>query len=767
LSSPSVSETFYGLAYDLAHSKEIQTGDLDQAVAFLTAALKLDSDSKDIRPLLIEAACRQTERDYAGLVYNQLVDYVDEFADLTVVDKAVAYLLGRLSSRDERQKLLQQMIGTLGSKNTILGSELATRLGLLNVEKGDVQAARFYLLQAYKENRYNKVAFARLRQIAPQEVSPPIYLERLRLAVRENPSDMEAAIAFAQYADKLQLYGTAAAAYQYCVDLFGYLYPSQALPARIYLPWAICAYNTPHGQSKCLDIANRVRKEGGFDLRLEAIAGKAAIKMGNLDLATRTFQAAEQKSQELLTLQNMKQSSAAANNPGGSPPQKVSPVQLAWFYSLALPIPDRALDWANKAYKADPNSPVTAAILAYALVLNKEFDSAKPLVSNDRHNQIADLTLAQIQLTQGQSDLAVKTLNAAIAEDPGSFASERAKEILVQQGKKYIPPIDPNAVLASLQPVFGQALAPVFTAPERAFSGRLDLHDNVLPYGSEFSGAVEIANSSTEPLVISDDGLFKGNIRIDAEVSGDLTMSIPNLVFTRSRTALLIEPGRSMLVPVRLMTGELRRTLLTHPQASLDVEFTLYLDPVKTKDGTIANRITRIKPSTVHIKRPGVELTGQYIREQFNSIAMPDVGQKIKVAQLFTGLIAEQDAMSKGKPLYRYMYADWMMPLLRSALLHQSGLLLNPAPNDWVVKVHTMADMLPLPLDHALLSAVAENLNHAQWPVRMMALYLLAKSQQSAFDKVLEWTARNDPNQSVRDMALALSAAPAGRQGGT
>jgi hypothetical protein len=67
-----------------------------------------------------------------------------------------------------------------------------------------------------------------------------------------------------------------------------------------------------------------------------------------------------------------------------------------------------------------------------------------------------------------------------------------------------------------------------------------------------------------------------------------------------------------------------------------------------------------------------------------------------------------------------------------------------------------------LPLDHALLKAAAENLSHTQWPVRMMALYLLANAQQDGFEKVLQWTVRNDPDPSVRDMALALSAAPAG-----
>ena len=761
LSAPSVSRTFYEIAYELAHSKEATGPELEQAVVFLSAAVKLDNGAKQVRPLLIKVACRQPNRDYSSMVYGLLVDYVDEFADLEVVDEAVEHLLGLANSREEREKLLEQMIGTLGSKNTILGSELAAKLGLLKAEKADVEAARYYLLQAYKNNRYNKAAFAKLLELSPEDISPATYLERLRLALRENPSDMETAVAFAQYAEQLQLYDVAAAAYGYCVDLFSYLYPSEVLPARIYLPWAISSYNSRRVQSKCLEIAKRIRDRGGFDLRLEAIAGKAAVKLGDIELATRTFQAIEERAMQLLTLEGMKPGSDAPPTPGGSS-QKVSREQLAWFYCLALPIPDKALDWANKAYKAHPNSPVTAAILSYALVMNKETESAKPLLASYQPNQISEVTLAQVQLAQGQTDLAIETLNSAIAWDPGSFAAERAKEILGRQGQPYVPPVDPEAVLASMARVFGDALVPAFTAPEQAVSAQLDLRGDTFAYGSEFTGIVAIANKSSEPLVISDDGLFKGNIRIDAKISGDLDVNVPSLVFTRNRTALLCEPGRSILIPAQLMTGKLRETLLTFPQASLDIAFTLYLDPVVTKDGGIANRLTRVGPTVVRVKRPGIELTTRYLQQKFNSISQPGQQQKIETANLFAGLLMEQHAFSVGKPLYRFMYDERMVPLLREALLHESGLLRNPAESDWPVKVHAMAQMLSLPLDHALVSAAAENLSNSKWPVRMMAIYLLDKSQQGEFDKVLQWIMKNDPNQQVREMAMALQGAMPG-----
>ena len=755
MSSASVSRKFYEIAYELAKPSQIRGPELEQAMTFLTAALNLDTNAKGIRPLLIEFASRDSTSDTSSLVREMLVDYVDEFADLEVVRKAVGYLLERANSREEREQLLEEMLGTLGSKNNILGSEIATMLGVLKAEKADREGATFYLLQAYRSNRYNKIAFNKLIEAAPDQIGPVVYLERLRLALRENPSDIDAAVAFAEYAEQLQLYETAASAYQYCADLFDYLYPAKALPARIYLPWAISSYNAPRKQSWCLKIAERIRANGAFDLRLEAIAAKAAIKLGDNELATRTFQTIEKKMQELLKRQEQAESLNGAEPADSNDARQNLIEQFAWFYCFALPIPDKAVSWANEAFSMK-NSPVTAALLAYALVMNGQIEWAKPLIENYENNQIAELTSAQIQFAQGQTDLAIDTLSTAIARDPGSFAAERAKEILAEKGREYVPPVAPDEVLASLEAGIGPALVPDFMPPEEAIRLQLDMRGDTFPYGSEFSGTVVITNHSSEPLVMSDDGLFKGNIRIDTEITGDLTRTIPSLVFTRIQAAFLVEPDRSILIPLRLMTGELRRTLLTFPQASLTIDFTLYIDPVLTSDGSIANRLTQIQPGKVRIERPGVELTTKYLQDQFNSISRDHIEQKIKTAQLFTGLLMEQHAMAGKEPLYKHMSADWVAPLLRSALTHESGLLRHPGPNEWVVKVYTMAEMLGLPLDHEIIKAVAENLNHSKWPVRMMAMYLLANKQQGAFDKVLDWAIQNDPSPSVRDMAAAL-----------
>lgn len=746
LFSPSVAETFYEIGYELANSPDITKAEAERAIVLLTAALNLDGRAGYVYPVLIRLASRsdfladrpgaiQLERDYSQLIYYLLSRYVRKSVDLEPVKEGIGYLLGQLDSREEREQLLGGMLRELGGKNHILDSELATLLGQMSAEKTDSQSALVYFAQAVNSNNYNKLAFVKVAELAPEQLQPATVLEHLRLVLGEDPLDIDAAMSFTQYAEQLQLYETAADAYEYCVDLFRFLHPSEPVPASLYLPWAICTYNTKRNQHKCLQIANELRQEGEFNLFLEAIAGKAAAKTGDDQQAKQILNAAEHQALGLVSFE----------------PETINPEQMAWFHCFALSDANKAVDWANRAFSAEPNSATAAALLAYALVMDGEPNWAKTLIDNYERSQIADLTLAQIQLAQGQKDSAIETLKSAIARDPGSLAAERAKEILAQQGAQYIPPTDPDLIAAQLTDIFGQAIVPEFVRPEEMISARLNLRGNNFAYGSKFRGALVITNKSSGPLVISDDGLLRGNIRIDADVSGDLDEQIPELVSIKIRPGQPIGPGESLSVPIRLATGRLRDILLTYPQASLDIELTGYLDPVTTDQGVI-NRLSAIKPLRVGIKRPGVELTGKYLRNRLTSLTKGRQGQKMNTAELFIGLLMEHGAMPDSKPLYKYKRADWMPAMLESALAH------HLADDDWVAKVHTMAGLLSLPLDYELMNAAAKNLNDTHWPARMMAVYLLAKNQGDNFRKVLDWTAKYDSNNLVRDMAIALGA---------
>jgi hypothetical protein len=754
LFSPSVSRLFYEIAYEIIHREDITDSQAEQAIVLLNAAMNLDVSTGFATADMLLIAARPGPARHLQMLYDSLIKYVDKNADCRVATNAARYLLEQLDSRQQREILLGRLIRDIGESNPSIMSELATTLGLLYAEKADDPNATLALAMAYTWNRYNQLAFEKLVELAPEQISPVLYLEYLRLKLRENPLDIDAALGFAQYAQKVQLYDVAADSYQYCADLFRFLYPGKDVPIAFYTDWMTSCYNAPRShQPRCLQLSEQLRKQGRFDLQIEVLAAKSAAKTGDTNSAGHILETAEQKALQLARLGD----------------QTADYKSLAWFYCFVRPDPERAIDWANKAYSAEPNSPLAAGLLACALAANKQPDLAKPLLDNYPQTQLATFAQAQIQLAAGQKQSAVESLRATIDKDPGSIVAEQARLLLTQQQADYIPIFDTGLILATLKQTVGEQIVPQFVSPDQMLSFQLNIRGNRFSYGNDFDGVITITNNWYEPLVISEDGLCKGLITIDVNVTGDINRRIEKLISTTTRPALPVEPGRSTLVPVRLCTGPLKELLLNHPQASLNIQLTAYLDPVVTSDGSIVSAIPGIKPATVQIERPRVEITTEFLQNRFNSLSKGKQSPKIKAAQLFAGLMLEsQDLKSEIPPSarprqvagqnpkseisYKLANADWMAPMLKSALVH--GL----TDSDWVVKVHSIAAIADLPLDYELTNAAAQGLNDQHWPARMMAVWLLAQKQRDNFAKVLDHTAQYDSSEFVRNMAIAFGA---------
>ncbi len=749
LRSSSASERFVQIARELTQAADVDEPAIDQAVVFLIAAKRLDPQALGVEPLLLRLATRSATKDYSAQVLTALQNYVSEQADRVVVAEAIRYLLARQSNQDGRERLLEDLVRRIGNKNAAVDSELATTLGLVMQQKADAQRAKFYFLQAYNSNKYNTLAFAKLAEVAPNEIGPAAFLEHLRLAFREKPLDAEAVRNFALYAQRLGLYQVAAETFRYGAELFRYQHPTEPLPSGIYLPWAVACYNAEGGQEICLQIAESVRRQGQFDLLLEATAARAAARMGNEQEARRLLDQAGQQAEHVLSL-------GQGPSSGSAPARPLTSRDLAWFYCFADSNPVKALDWANKSYSVEPNSPDAGALLAYALGMNGQLEWAKPVLQSFEHNQIAGIVQAQIQLLEQDKAGAISTLRIAIGKDPGSLAAERAREILRTIGSEYIPPVDPVAMTTYLRQSLGQTIIPAFLPPAKRLEVQFGARGSELAYGADIDATVTIVNRGAEPLVVTENGLCTGRIRVDARVGGDIQREIPNLVVETVRTSLTVQPGRSLSASVRLSTGVLRWILLDYPQANLEIQFTLYLDPVTTPEGLVRNGIADLEPVTIAVRRPKVDVTAAYVRSRVDSLSSEQEAQKVRTSQLFTGLLREQHAMARHGTLYPYRYAAWLPDLLRSALLKESGLLLSQDERDWPVKVNATADLLSMPLDQELTAAAGRNLHHNQWPVRLMAVYLLGTTQGEDFDRVLDWMAGSDASDLIRAMAAAL-----------
>jgi len=763
LFSPTASLTFYEMANELSNSgpdnKEISDSEAEQAMIFLAAASKLDRPANYIIADMLDIACKSKSvfslpksqsrgqiadvndpnqvsepKDNFEVVKALLIGYVKNNSDLQIAHKGIRYLLSKSDSREQKEQILSELLRQFNKKNDPISSELATTLGLLSSEKADYESASGYFLTAINKNRYNQLAFEKFYELAAEQITAATYLGHLRYQLGANPLDLQRALAFAGYAQQYELFQTAADAYEYCSKLFKYLYPDEPLPQYIYLPLALCSYNTERNPHVAMQIANDIRQTGTLDIMLEAVAAKAAMKTFDTKGANYLLASAESKALNRYT-------TAGAG-------RKAVAEQLGWFYCFGKVDPGSAIDWANKAYATEPNSATAAALLAYAFILNDEIDLARPFVESYQANQILNLVKSHIELADDKNDSAIETLKEIITSAPETLVAQKAREKLNELGSEYVPVAEPSLTRSVLEASFGSQILPLFLRPADILEVQLKTRGDKFSYGQNFEASLIITNRSGQDLIVSDNGLVQGNIRVDAEIRGDLNKTIANLVVKKVQPSEYIQPNSTLIVPIKLVTGRLKEIMQHYPQANLEIEFTTYLDPVILSDGSVGNRMEDIKPISTIINRPGLELTAQFLRNRMNSLKRRR--QSHRTAELFAGLLIEERLMANREPLYEFMYADWMPNILKS------GLVYNLSTDDWASRIHTMHAMLDLPLDFELVEAVSKNLNDEHWPVRMTALYLLARNQNDGFGKVLDHVTRYDRNKLVRDMAVAL-----------
>ncbi len=477
LFSPSVSALFYEMAYEIAHRENIPDSQAEQAITLLNAAMELDASAGFITADMLQIASRPGPERHLQMLYDTLIKYTDKNADLLVAANTARYLLDQLDSRQQRETLLRRLIQDIGESNfpSVPSSPLC--LGFCTPRRPTTPTQSELWLRPIAGTDITSLPSRNSLSWRRTKSAPILNLEYLRLKLRKNPLDLGAALALAQYAQRTQLYELAVGSYQYCADLFQFLYPDQDVPAAIYIDWMTSCYNAPRGQPKCLQLAEQFRgstglaevKQGRFDLQMEVLAAKAAAKTGDTETAGRILETAEQK---------------AIQSAGRSTDYYAT---LAWFYCFVRKNSEQAIDWANKAYAAEPNSPIAAGLLACALVDNNQLDAVKPLLENFPQTQFADFAKAKLQLATGQKQSAVESLRATIDKDPGSIAAEQALMLLAEQKTEYIPIYDTNVILTTVKQTVGEQIIPQFVRPDRMLSFQLNVRGNRFAYGNDFT----------------------------------------------------------------------------------------------------------------------------------------------------------------------------------------------------------------------------------------------------------------------------------------
>lgn len=750
LFSENTASIFIKQASEVYSEGPLEPQNIEQAMTFLEGAYALNPSSPDIpeQMLRVMAGGCYTGVEYSTYFNWALSRYLGSRADLEIATGALRCMLEGINTRVEREALLDQLIRRYSDSNPILISDLTTQLGLLVAEKADKQTALTYLSAAYRLNPFNQLAYSKYMEISADledsSIALTTQLLHLRRLLSVNPYDLETAMLYADNLQRLQIYNVASDAYEYAADIFHFLYPDQPLSKEILHPWLLSTYHSGRNRPNCLKIAEQHRDANRFDLVLESIVGKTLIRLGQVEAGNRTLKEATRKAEKL----------ASADRPD----RTVLPEYLSWFYSFISPHPENALAWSNEAFQEDPNRPGVNAIFAYSLALNGQDEKAMAYAEPAKEtDQIASLTVGMIQLSDGQKQAALETLKATAAMSPETFIAEQAIRLLKDHGSDYIPEVLPGSVQEDLENAFRFGLVPDFIDSSERFTAKLLFNGSDFLYGEDFPARLVIENTSSEPLVISDDGLLKGNLRVDAVLEGNLNVEIDNLLTKKFRPSETILPGKYTSVSLDLNCGRLRKLLLTYPQADVWINFHV------TLDSPLARFESEAPSFRARIHRRGVEMTRDFLIQRLDVLSKGQLGQKYQAASLFVGLLAEQAAFELSQADFTHIQVE------RALLVDSVRKILTD--QDWKIRVHALNCLLSvsLPLEHGIVNEVSNNLNHEKWPVRLMAMYLLAKSQPGSFRKVLDWTAEHDSYAINRTMAVALggreqTASPANKE---
>lgn len=734
LSSGAISQVFAELANDFVRMDALGDARFEQAVLYVLAALDLNINNRQAQQQLMALVQLWPDRDYSAYVHDWLSRSNHEYTDWQLFKAGLDYLLQHTKAASRKEQIVDHLLERVTLKNQFVRSELLVAKGQLAYDNNNELKAHEILSKAYNTCKYNGTAFMHLVQLAPDRISAKMYFEHLRYVIRANPLDLEAAMAFAQYSERLELYGLAAGAYRYCADLYQYLNPSEDLPAEIYLPWAISCYNSVQHVDQVPEIASRIQGANRFNIFLESILARSALALDKKAEALAMFAATERRAEQIIQ--------------SGS--DDLLPNHMAWYYCFVNPNEEKALEWANQFYFDDPNSVAATSLLSYALIMNDQFEWAKPLAMKS-DTQIAQISQAILALADDNEEEAVVLLRKAIVRDPSSFVAEFAKKLLTEKGVSYRPQIKSSDILSGLAGQFTRYIVPKFQDPNETLSVRLNIRQKNVDFGESISATVSLVNRSHEPILISDSSLIQGHVQIDATVQGAVQEEIRGLVSERLFAHMVIEPRRSVVASVRLDRGRLKQLLETYPQAVLDIDFTLRMNASQGEDPEQA--AFSLTPVTASVHRPGAVVTTRSINNQYAAIVMNNASSKLETGKLFLGLLREQAVMSEQGPLYHFRYADWMPGRLVSAFSSESGLLLLNTYQEWECKTELIINMLGMELDGGISTAVARHLRNPAWPARMAALTVLGVTHGKSFSEVLAWSQKYDTHPLVRHLA--------------
>ena len=219
-----------------------------------------------------------------------------------------------------------------------------------------------------------------------------------RVRLRKNPYDFPALLNLIDTLDRFGRHELAQKYYEYAYTLINLVPHLQSFLPELRFKQLVSAYSGKL-YNNCIDIAQQALPNHPDDLLILGLQAKAMEKLGMQQEARDLLRHAAETAQEKL---------AAAPQPD----PKLQD-ELAWFFCFIDPDPVLALQYAQAAYQAPSKPPRAAEILAYAQVLNEQYQPAQELLAQTNSDDpIAALAWAMIHLAQKDEPAARKKLES-------------------------------------------------------------------------------------------------------------------------------------------------------------------------------------------------------------------------------------------------------------------------------------------------------------------------------------------------------------------
>jgi len=657
----------------------------------------------------------------------------------------VAARLGRIQTADKRAAFLQGLVDRTGLAPS-LRAHAAGRLARLRNGQGrprDALAAVEGALQLDPSSADALAIWASLK-------APETEAQRLDLRLRILRGDPHAASEAWDVGLDLGALGM----YDEAVAFFDHAWPG-ADPARV-----------PPGnvseQQLLVDYANALLDARKYDQAIKVLppAVKRYARAPQLTAMLREAYLAANKDAEAKTLLDAMAKSYKDRETGGEASEAFAS-EVAWFYVTALPRPNQAVLYAERAIKEDPNNPVYQRILGAAELAvgrsgpDKGENRLKTLLGKDLY---ASVFLAERYDVVGNAP-AVRKAVLAVAALPRTGPAFRRLAKLAARRSIVLP--EPKGIQEAkrLLGAFDKSYLHMLHEPGRFLSVHIRPVAETVACGEPVQVVATLKNIGPVPVPLGWRGLVRPEMALTATIpdsDGISAVTVKRLPMAVWAAPRYLKSGESLRQTVRLDVGELARALALRPLSDVTLTITGTLRPPAGQ----AQAAPSVPQATARIRRasllgaldpakPGewpkaYQLAlGRIVRD----LRRGSLPERMRAARRTGSLLALACQIDTGRGEVPRPLAGRVNKLVHLSLLR--ALLSDANP---VVRQEMIAALRYATLDRVVLSLLAPSIEDPSALVRCRLVELLGTADPRGNRAVVTHLSR-DRDEAVRGMA--------------